>query len=69
MAQSAAITRASASDAGEHQVFVERRFQCSRVGDTQNRVGLLNVVGDAQARLGLAGGGESVVDVTANSRG
>ena len=44
-------------DAGEHQIFVKGRFESSRVGDAKHGVGPLNVVGDAQARLCLAGGG------------
>src|SRR6202021_2697304 len=43
-----------APDAGKHQVLVERRFQGSRIGSAQNRVGLLVVVADTEARLGLS---------------
>ena len=46
-----------AADAGEHQIFVKGRLESSRVGDAKNGVGPLNIVGDAQARLRLAGGG------------
>ena len=50
---------ASPPDSGrarEQQVLVERRFEGPRVGDAQHRAGLLDVVGDAGARLGAVVG-------------
>ena len=59
--------RIVASVAGEHQVFVERRFQGAGVGSAQHGIARLDVVRDAQARFGLAGAGDAVVDVAAKT--
>ena len=56
-----------ASRAGQHQVFVERSFQHPRVGNAKHRVGLLHVVGDAQAGLGFAMGCQPVVEIAAQA--
>src|SRR5271169_3030133 len=57
-----------APDAGKHQVLVERRFQGSRIGSAQNRVGLLDVVGNTEARLGLRGMREAFIDIPADTK-
>src|SRR5271156_3918709 len=57
-----------APDAGKHQVLVERRFQGSRIGSAQNRVGLLDVVGNTEARLGLRGMRDAFVDIPADTK-
>src|SRR5271154_674230 len=57
-----------APDAGKHQVLVERRFQGSRIGSAQNRVGLLDVVGNTEARLGLRRMREAFVDIPADTK-
>jgi hypothetical protein len=57
----------AAAFAGEDEVFVEGRFEGAGVGGAQDGAGLLDVVGEADARLGLAGDGEAVVEVAANA--
>ena len=60
--------RVAASDAREHQVLIEGGFQNTRVGGAKNCVGLLDVVCDAEARLGFGWGGQTVVKVASNSK-
>src|ERR1041385_2258982 len=57
-----------AREAGEQEVFIERRFQRPRVGNTQDRPGLLEVVGDTGARLEtvISGGAGVVLSAKAN---
>ena len=50
-----------ASLTGEHQVFVERRFEGSGIGHAQNRVGWLDIVGNPKARFCLTGDSETIV--------
>ena len=57
-----------APDAGKHQVLVERAFQGSRIRSSQNRIGLLDVVGDTEARFGLRRMREAFVDISADSQ-
>ena len=57
----------AAADAGKDQVLVEGSFEHARVGDAQNRVGLLDVVGDAQAGFGFPVGAEAVIEVAAQA--
>ena len=52
-----------AAFAGDHQVLVERRLQRARVGDAQHCAAGLDLVGERQPRLYLAGDGEAVVAV------
>src|ERR1035438_4952646 len=59
--------RAAASRAGNNQIFIERSFHGSRVGNLKDRIGWLKVVCDSNARLGLPGDGEAVVQITANA--
>ena len=61
--------RVVASQAGKHQVLVERRFQRAGIGDAQHGVGGLDVVGDAEPRLYLVGRGDAVVHIAAQTRG
>ena len=57
--------RVVASLARQHQVLVERSLHGAGIGNAQDRVGRLDIVGDAQARLGLRGAGDAVVFVEA----
>src|SRR5258708_7461685 len=59
--------QAVASDAGDDQVLVERRFEHARVRNTQHGVALLYVVSDADARLGLFVGGQAVIEIPAQA--
>ena len=56
-----------ASRAGQHQVFVERSFEHPGIGHAKNSVGLLHVVGHAQARLGFFVRCQPVVEVAAQA--
>src|SRR5215471_18008688 len=60
--------RIAAAGAGQDQVFVERRFKRPSVGNTKDGMAWLDVVGDAQARLGLRRVADPVVNVAANSQ-
>src|SRR5215472_8000257 len=60
--------RIKASSVRKNQVFIERRFQRSRIGGTQDGVRLLNVVSDSKAGLSLSGHGESVVEIAADAQ-
>ena len=59
--------RRSAADAGEHQIFVKGGLECAGVGNPQNGVGGLDVVGRAEARLRFPVRGEAVVEVAAQT--
>ena len=54
--------------ARQHQVLVERCLQSPRIGDAQHCVRLLDVVGDAHARLGLTGHREAVIQIPAHAQ-
>src|SRR5580700_6964919 len=58
--------RDAASGARNDHILVKWALQGSGVGNTENRIGFLEVVRDPQARLGLLGGGETVVEIGAN---
>ena len=51
----------------QHQVLVEGSLQNTRVGNSKHRVGLLYVVGDSDAGLGFAMGGQAVIEITPQS--
>src|ERR1700722_17873863 len=53
--------RLETSQAGQHQVLVERRFHGSGVGDPQNRVGWLDVISDTKTRFPLRGFSDAIV--------
>ena len=57
-----------AAQTGDHQVFIERRFQGARIGDPQHRIGGLDVVSDAEPRFDLPGTGQTVVKVAAQAQ-
>src|SRR5208282_5541233 len=40
----------------------------SRIGNTKDRVGLLDVVGDAEPRLRLTGNGDAVIQIATDSK-
>ena len=63
--RSGARTAIAASGAGKDQIFIEGRFQRARIGNSKNRVGLLDVVSDPETRLGLPRDGETVVQIAA----
>src|SRR6202142_3531354 len=56
-----------ASFAGQHQVFIEWTLQGSCVGNAEHGVAPLDVVSNAQARLDLMSGDQSVVNITTKS--
>ena len=60
--------RVVASLAREHQVLVERSFHRAGVGNPQHGVGRLDVICDAQARLGLRGRDNAIVVVEAQAQ-
>src|SRR6266702_5067857 len=60
--------RVGTSGARKHQVLVEWGFQHSRIRSAKNRVGLLDVVGDADTRLGFAMRSEAVVNIATQSQ-
>ena len=51
----------------QHEVFVERRFQRSRIRKAKNSVGLRDGVGDADARLRLTRNRQTVVKIAADT--
>src|ERR1700733_4606 len=57
-----------ASQAGKHQVLIERRFQRPGIGDPQHGAGGLDVVSDAEAWLRLIGADDTVVMVEPESK-
>src|ERR1700751_600257 len=56
-----------ATDAGEDQILIERRFQHARVRNTQHRIRRFYVVSDSQARFTLFVGSKPVVKITPHS--
>src|SRR5271155_86907 len=60
--------RVQASLAREHQIFVERGLESSRVGNAKNGIGRLDVVGDAEARFCLTSSRQPVIQIAANSQ-
>ena len=58
----------AASRAGEHQIFVERSFHYTCVGDTQNRVARFDVVCNTDARLGFPVGAQTVIEIAAQAK-
>src|ERR1035437_10175427 len=57
------------SDAGQYQVLVEGTLHGAGVGNSQQGAGRLEVVCNANARLGLPGDGEAVVQIASNPEG
>src|SRR5208283_225464 len=49
----AGVKFVAASGARKYQIFVERRFQSTRIGNAENRVGLFDIVRDPETRFGL----------------
>ena len=57
----------SASRTGEHQIFIERSLKRTRIRDTQDGIGLLNVVRSAYARFRPTRDGQTVVEISADT--
>src|SRR5207302_1813821 len=59
--------RQSDSDGWQDQVLVKRRFQDTGVRSSKHGPAALNVVCDAEARLGFFVSGQAVVEISAQS--
>src|SRR5882724_4205495 len=54
----------AASDTGNDQIFVERCLEHTRVRNPKHGIGALDVISDAEARLGLLVGDQAVVEIS-----